>query len=451
MNIWKQFKNLFAKGHAVGGAFSTGTSSARWIIRDYANFAREAYIQNYVANRCIDIIAQSVSSVPWKVFTRDDSNKTGRIEQPNHALMRLLHRANPTEGFSAFQLGVVSFLGIAGNSYIEKLAPDTGPNKGMPFELKSHRPDYIKPLFDNNNQQFFGYKLEIEGREIKRWEIDPITGQSDLLHIKRFHPLNDIEGLSPVEPASKSIDTSNEALTWNKSLLENSCRPSTLFIFENALGDDQFERLKKQLDQKMSGPGNAGNNLIVEGQMKDAKPFGFSPMEMDFLKGNWDLVRQICLVYGVPPQILGVPGDSTFANYEQARLFLWESTVFFYLMLIRDEYNNWFFPEDDKTFIDYVLDEVPALAPRRKEKFDMVEKSTFLTINEKREQMGLEKTPGGDVILVQASMIPLDMAGVSEEEIDESEADMDDVVDPNEESRDDSRINKIKIVKPVNL
>jgi HK97 family phage portal protein len=445
MNIKKWFNNIFNKGTA-GGAFSTGTGTARWSARDYANFAREAYIQSFVGYRCIDLIAQSVASVPWKVFIKDDSNKTGRIEQPNHALTRILHRANPGEGFSAFQLGVISFLGIAGNSYVEKLAPETGPNKGLPIELHTHRPDYIKPIIDDNTHQLVGYKLEIEGKEIKTWEIDPLTGQSDLLHIKKFHPLNDIEGLSTVEPAAKSIDTSNEALTWNKKLLENEARPGTLFIFDQALGDDQFKRLQKQLDQKTSGAENAGRNLIVEGAMKDAKPFGFSPMEMDFLKGNWDLVRQICLTYGVPPQILGVPGDSTFANYEQARLFLWESTVFFHLMLLRDEYNNWFFPEDDKTFIDYILDEVPALAPRRKEKWDTVEKSTFLTINEKREQMGLEKTHGGDVILIQASMIPLDMAGVTEEEIDDSESDMDDVVDPEEESAENEGSLELKIV-----
>jgi len=427
MNIFRRAYNFITRATAFGGAAFSGKGTARWTNRDYKNFATEAYIQNFVGYRCIDLIAQSVASVPWNVFSKDGES---RVELPNHPLMRILHRANPQEGFSAFQLGVVSFLGIAGNSYIEKLAPETGPNKGLPFELHKHRPDQIKPVLDDNTKELVGYVLEINGKAIKQWEIDPLTGQSNLLHIKKFHPTNDIEGLSTVEPASKSIDTSNEAMTWNKKLLENEARPGTMFIFDGALGDKQFDRLKKQLAREHSGAQNAGNNLIVEGAMKDARPFGFSPKDMDFLQGNWDLVRQICLTFGVPPQLLGVPGDSTFANFEQARQYFWESTIFFYLQLLKDEYNNWFFPEDDKVFIDYILDEVPALAPRRKEKWEMIEKSTFLTVDEKREAMGLGTAPGGNVILVPASMIPLEMAGVTEEEVDESESEVaDDVED----------------------
>ena len=440
MNIRNWFKNLFSKTHIAGAASVSSTGTVQWTTRDYENFAKEAYIINYVGFRCIGMIAEAVASTPWGVFKKVDE---GREAVSEHPLMRILHRANPTEGFSAFQLGVVSYLGIAGNSYIERLSPETGPNKGVPLELHNHQPDQIKPVL-NDDKELIGWALIIDGQVKKEWSIDPITGQSDLLQIKKFHPTNDIEGLSPVEPASKSIDTSNEALKWNKSLLQNEARPGMIVISENTLGDDQYKRLKKQLKKKYSPTDKAGESLLLEGGIKDVKPYGFNPTEMDFLKSNWDLVRQIAITYGVPPQLLGVPGDSTFANFEQARQYFWESTVFFYLMLLRDEYNNWFFPEDDKIFIDYILDDVPALAPRRKEKWEVTEKSTFLTINEKREQMGLEETPGGNVILVPANMIPLDMVGITEEEVDDSESDMDDI-EGEEETDEEAGLN-LKVV-----
>ena len=421
MNWFKRF--FSSEKQHTQSASSTGLGTVSWGERDYRNFAKEAYVTNFVGYRCVDIIAQAVSSVPWAVFKESEKS---RIEQPNHELMRILHRANPDQGFSSFQLAVTSYLGIAGNSYIEKLSPDGGPNKGVPFELHTHQPDQIKPILTEQTQELLGHALIKNGIEIKRWMIDPITGQSDLLHIKKFHPLSDIEGLSPVEPAARSIDTSNEALTWNKKLLQNDARPGMVVIADSALADTQFLRLKEQLNEKYAGAQNAGKTLLLEGAIKDVKEFGFSPKDMDFLEGNWDLVRQICATFGVPPQLLGVPGDSTFANFEQARLFLWENTIFFYLGLIKDEYNNWFFPDSDDVFVDYDLDEVPALAPRRQEKRDAIEKSTFMTIDEKREAMGMEKTPGGDVLLVQASMIPLDMVGVDEEEIDDSEAENND-------------------------
>jgi len=443
-NPIKRFWNyITTKASAVSSAAFSSLGSASWFSRDYANFAKEAYIENYVAFRCIDLIAQSVASVPWKVFKRDDEN---REELPDHPLMRILHRANPNTSWSEHQLGVTSFLVLDGNSYIEKIAPETGPNKGIPLEVHYHRPDQIKPILDSDTQVLIGWKLEINGKIVKEWLINPITLQCDLLQMKKFHPLDDIFGLSPVEPGAKSIDTSNQALTWNKSLLENDARPGTMFIFDSALGDDQFKRLQKQLAKRFSGAENTGNNLIVEGQMKDARPFGFNPKEMDFLKGNWDLARQVCMVFGVPPQLLGIPGDSTFANFEQARQYFWETTVFFYLMYERDEYNNWFFPEDDKTFIDYILDDVPALALRRQEKRDAIEKSTFMTIDEKREAMGMETISGGDVLLVPANMVPLDMVGITEEEVDDSESDMDDLDIEDEE--DDGTDDELEADKP---
>lgn len=438
MKLFNWISTFLRKAPIVGGAAFGSLGSARWSTKDYANFAKESYIINYVSYRCIDLIAQGTASVPWKIFKKVDE---GREVLSEHPLMRVLHRTNPTTGFAAHQYAATSFLGIAGNTYIEKLAPDTGPNKGVPFELKVQRPDHIKFILDNDTKELIGYALEIDGKVLKEWSIDFKTGQSDLLHIKKFHPLNDIEGLSPVEPAAKSIDTSNEALTWNKKLLQNDARPGLLIISDNVLGDDQYNRLKKQFREKYSGGENAGESLIVDGGIKDIRPLTLTPKDMDFLKGNWDLVRQICMTFGVPPQVLGVPGDSTFANFEQARLFLWETTIFFYLMLFRDEYNNWFFPEDDKIFIDYILDDIPALAPRRKEKWEMVTKSDFLTINEKREEMGKEEIDGGNVLLIPANMIPLDMIGVTEEEVDNSESDMEDInVDIEDEEEEEAEM-----------
>lgn len=429
MSLWSRiFKQRQQKllSDAQLGATSKGLGTASWTSRDYANFAKEAYLKNYVSFRCIDMIAQDVSTVPWGVFKRANEN---REEQANHPINKLLRRANPRQGFSSFQYSVISYWGIAGNSYVDKIGPITGPNKGVPKELYTQRPDLIKPLLDRQTNEHLGYVLEVNGTEKKRWEIDPITGNCDLLHIKKFHPLNDVEGLATVEPAARSIDTSNEALNWNKKLLQNDARPGTLFVFENPLGDDQYERFEKRLNERRSGSDNAGKNLIVEGALKDARPFGFSPMEMDYLQGNWDLARQICATYGVPPQLLGIPGDSTYANFEQARMYFWETTVFYYLQILKDEYNAFFFPDSDEIFVDFDLDDIPALMPRRLEKFNMIEKASFLKVNEKREEMGKEEAAGGDVILVPSTMIPLDMVSVEEEDVDDAEEEVEEEID----------------------
>jgi len=57
------------------------------------------------------------------------------------------------------------------------------------------------------------------------------------------------------------------------------------------------------------------------------------------------------------------------------------------------------------------VDKVTALEPRRAERMKTVDGVNSLTINEKRGMIGKQSVDEGDVILVQSSMIPLDLAG----------------------------------------
>ncbi len=371
--------------------------TASWNSRDYNNFAKEAYLKCVISYRCINEIARAVSSVPWSVYTLSKSGKRERVI--GHPINKILKRANPTHGFASFQNSATAFLALDGNSYIERITPDFGPNSDIPSELWTHRPDTIRQVFDTNTKQLIGYEKHLNGDTKNFWPIDRITMRSDLLHLKLFHPINDFEGASPVESTSREIDTYNEATEWNKKLLENEARPGMLFKFKTRLGDQQFERFKKQLNDNYSGGKNAGKNLILEGD-GDAAPYGWNMHEMDFTEGGREKARGIAMGFGVPSQVIGIIGESTFSNYERAELAFWEKTVIFYLSYLKDEYNNWFFGSSEDLFVDYDLDNIPALSLRRKTLWDNVQKSNFITINEKREMVGMESIEGGDVILV---------------------------------------------------
>jgi hypothetical protein len=86
------------------------------------------------------------------------------------------------------------------------------------------------------------------------------------------------------------------------------------------------------------------------------------------------------------------------------------------------------FSEEEKIFLDCVLDDIPALAPKREALWERAEKSNFLTVNEKRALVGREKyepsDDPGDTIFISATMVPLGVAEEEEveEEIEEEEA-----------------------------
>ena len=84
------------------------------------------------------------------------------------------------------------------------------------------------------------------------------------------------------------------------------------------MSDEQFDRLKAELDENFSGARNAGRPLLLEGGL-DWKTLSLSPRDMDFVEAKSSAAREIALAFGVPPLLPGLPGDNTRANYEEAR------------------------------------------------------------------------------------------------------------------------------------
>lgn len=401
---------------AIGGAV--------WSDKNYENFAKETYMKNVIAFACIDKIAKAVSSVPWKLYQQKTS---GQEEVMDHYFNKLLVRPNPEMSFMMLTYGHISYIALAGNAFLEKIDVETGPNRGEIRELWNLRPDRMKLKIDEKSGVKTGYIYCINGREIE-YEVDPVTMRSPILHMKTFNPINEFWGMAATEPAARKVDTANSMDEWNKNLMDNSARPGLLYHFKDTLTDEQWKTVTNRLKQQVEGKTNAGRTKIIEGA-DSVTPYGFSPSELDWINSNLELARSICIVWGVPPQLIGIPDANTYSNYQEARTAFWEETVIFWLNLYQQELDMWLFPEEDLT-LNYCLDDVPAMQYKRDLKWKRANETTFLTENEKRELVGYEPIEGGDVVLKPANLIPLGMD--VEQELEDEE---DDIEDEEDEAR----------------
>ena len=122
-----------------------------------------------------------------------------------------------------------------------------------------------------------------------------------------------------------------------------------------------------------------------------------SPKDMDWLNGKDVSSREIALAFGVPGQLVGIPGQQTYANNREARLALYEDTILPLVLRTIAHINNWLVPHfgtDLELRAD--IDEIPALVLRRERVWDRVQGSDFLTTNEKRAAVGYDdKGPDG--------------------------------------------------------
>ncbi len=357
----------------------------RWTPRDYAALAREGYAQNAIVYRAVRLVAESVGSVAFVLYE-------GAAELNAHPLIDLIARPNPRQDGAAFLESLTSHLLLAGNAYVEAVSAGAGVR-----ELYALRPDRMKvvPGPDGWPQ---GFDYTVAGATVRFDQAAPLP---PILHLTLFNPLDDYYGLSPLEAAATAVDTHNAAAAWNKALLDNAARPSGALVFDGAeggvLADNQFERLKRELEKQYQGTANAGRPLLLEGGL-DWKPMSFTPKDMDFMEAKHSAAREIALAFGVPPMLLAIPGDNTYSNYQEANRALVRQTVLPLAARIGAALTQWLAPAFGGALTLAVdADRIEALSPDRAALWERVTKAPFLTVNEKRAATGYGAVEGGDV------------------------------------------------------
>jgi HK97 family phage portal protein len=369
--MFERLKALMTKSSATSSLVTLHTAGRpQWTPRNYAALAREGFAGNVVGYRCVRMVAEAVASVP--ILT-----KVAGEEIDIHPVKALLVRPNPMQSGREFIDALVSHLLVAGNAYAELVMLD-----GQPRELHVLRPDRCQVVPSRAGWPE-AYDYSVHGQSTR-------LAAEHVLHIKLFNPVDDHYGLSPLEAAARAIDTHNAASSWNKAMLDNAARPSGALVFaasEGNLSAEQFDRLKSELQSTYQGAANAGRPMILEGGL-DWKEMGFSPKDMEFNAAKNMAAREIALAFGVPPMLLGIPGDNTYANYAEANRGFWRQTVVPLAARVNDALAHHLSAHAEGLEFVSDLDQVEALSADRDALWKRVGDATFLTAQEKRVAVG---------------------------------------------------------------
>ena len=360
-----------------------GTGRAVWSPRDQATMVRQGYENNAVGFRAVRMVAEASAAIPLTIWENG-------ARMTDHPVLRLFNQPNPGEDGRSFLEGVYGNLQLTGNAYVEGACHDSF---GVPRELHNLRPDRMRVVPGPDGWPMaYEYTL---GSKTHRWsmegEIRPI------LHLRSFHPLNDHYGMSPLCAAATAVDIHNAAANWSKALLDNAARPSGAIVFagkdgQGSLTEEQFQRLTREIEDNHAGARNAGRPMLLEGGL-DWRPMGFSPSDMEFLETKNAAAREIALAFGVPPMILGLPGDNTYSNFQEANRAFYRQTV---LPLVKKTANALGCWLSEARQVDVTvspdLDAVPALSSERDALWKRVSDADFLNTAEKRVLLGLPPT-----------------------------------------------------------
>ena len=367
---WKRPREEKSSGGLMVALAQLG--AAQWGGRDVRSLIRDGYLRNAIAYRCVRMISEAAASVP---LSTHDEALGGLLKAPNLE----------QDGVSLLE-EIYAHLQIAGNAYLEAV---TLADDARPRALYVLRPDRMKAITDTRGWPTgWVYRVGNTKRQILRDE----HGWSPVLQLKLFNPADDVYGAPPLASARQALDLHNASADWAKSLIDNSARPSGALIYGKDGGrmtDDQFDRLKAELESAHAGALNAGKPMLLDGGL-DWKPMSLSPADMDFLDSRNGAAREIALAFGVPPMLLGIPGDNTYANYKEANIAFWRLTVLPLAQKAAAALGRWLgphFSEDARVQCDH--DNVPALAVEREALWARIEQASYLSNEEKRALVGL--------------------------------------------------------------
>jgi HK97 family phage portal protein len=353
----------------------------------------------------IDKIAEPFAELEPRVW--DKKSK----EFVDHDVLELLSKPNPEDSIDSFQAKLGAWFLINGEVFLNA----TGQVNKPPLELfvcasttTSVAPDESGFLGtiqfgSETQQQAFTQNFDTLGGRFRYYNKDD---DGEAWQIKQFNAKNGLRGGSKLQAIMSEIEQYIESSTHNLALLKRGARPSGVFTSKEVLPDEQFERLKEQIDNWFSGGANAGRPILVDGgdgvEYRDAI---VNNRDMDFLKLKENVTEAIFTRLDVPLALVS-PKTMTLDNLKVAKLGLYDDAVLPMANRVYGELTQMLMPRyknSENMVITYNAASIPALEARRMANAKLRKDIGVNTTNELRGLLGDETIAGGDEIPAPAA------------------------------------------------
>lgn len=330
--------------------------------------------------------AQLMATLNLKMFR---FLKDKRIEVESGRLFEILHKVNPHWTWNRLLQMTDMSLGVWGSAFwfLER-----GESANMaPREIWWGKPSQVTVYPDPENY-IRGFEYEVNGRTL--W-FEP----NEVIWFRYPNPNDEFSGLSPLAASRLSVDYAKSALKSNLNLFTNGNQMGgIIWPKQRILEKNQAEEIERQIDRRTKGVDKAHRWNFFRFEV-EAREFGVTPKDAEFLGGLKFSLEEICRAYHWPQDLVG--GQRTYENFRAAMQAAYTHSVIPSAKFITDELTEKFlpmFPEEadeielDSSDID-VLQELEQDAWTRAKEQIM---AGALTINDWRKSKGLEPYAWGD-------------------------------------------------------
>lgn len=288
--------SIFAKFLPQGGTEQRTLTSSAFIPppsvgigEDYVGVHRA--MSHLTVMACVRLLSDTIASLPWKVYKRDGQGVPKEVKPQPKIITQ------PMPGFDLFQWKwmVIASMALRGNSYHMITSRD---NQGYPTALLPLHPDTVFLERRTDMLMWFDPVYRVMGEQVP---------SEDIIHMRRFTLPGEPWGLSPIRQAAVAIGMGLSAEEYGYRYFKESANPSGILCTDQDLDEAAISRLQQNWIQS-----HGGRRLpaMLTGGFK-WQTLTISPEESQFLATRQFQRSEICMMYGVPPILIGDTKETT--------------------------------------------------------------------------------------------------------------------------------------------
>ena len=361
-------------GAAVSAEVATGGSID--LNRLNADLARE-YIRSIYLWRSVDMIGSMASSVPLIVHKPNDA----QLAAPELAVEGLLRKPNPQWTGAALQYFISASIAVSNKAYLLRIRGAGG----VTLELWPVPPTDVVPIYELGSRMIAAFQITEAGRTTI-YPVDQETGDSDIIYIRR-PALNHHTDKSPAAIAAAPAEVFTRVLQRCADIVSNSSNISGILSTERELSQAKVQDVKDRLNQFKTGRTESGGTLVTANAKWNLTRLSEDPAAALSVEIKDSLARDVVMTFGVPTQLVGLPGTDTYNNIALARVgFLTDTVMPGYINLYVAGLSHALMSSGAEIMPD--VEHIPAMIRARQDLAEMAVRSTMLSVNEQRSLLG---------------------------------------------------------------
>lgn len=337
------------------------------------------------------LLAETVAGLPIHMYRLVDGR---RVPADEHALWQLLNlQPNRYQTRVEFLETLMLNLVTSGNAYVA-------------IERLGSRVVSLLPLMSAQMTT----ELLLDGSVIHRYETGMTTrvyAADSIWHIKLFG--NGIVGLSPLAHARQALGIALATENRVSAIHRNGGKPTGLLMIDKLLSPAQRQQIRANLRELAEG--NDDNLFVLEAGMK-YEQVSMTPQDMELLASRRFELEDVARFLGVPSVLINDTSGTTAWGSGIGQIIdgFYKLNLRPYLERIENSARVHLLPASERWRWEIEFDFDALLRMDQPTRFDGYHKGIgagVLTPNEARGLEGWAPKPGGDSLLVQGAMVPL--------------------------------------------